>query len=96
MCPWLMIPVASCHGSVLISAGMKVTEDDRQPNAFSPAADFQTQTPGLRQMGVGRSNYATADLQLVLCDGAVTRFTLGPFCLFTASPSGKIFGLILS
>lgn len=94
MCLWLMIraaalPVASCHGSALITAGMKVTEDDRQPNAFSPAADFLTQTPRFRQMGTGRSNYAAADLQLVhataLCDGAVTRFTLGPFYLIAVA-----------
>lgn len=81
------LPMAACHGSVLIWARMKVTEDDRQPNAFSPAADFWTQTPRFRQMGTGRGNYVAADLQLVhataLCDGAVTRFMLGPFYLIT-------------
>lgn len=43
---------------------------------------FQRKCPGFRQMGTGRSNYAAADLQCVhataLCDGAVTRFMLGP------------------
>lgn len=94
MCLWLMIrnaalPVASCQGSALISARMKVTEDDRRPNAFSPAADFLTQTPRFRQMGTGRSNYVAADLQFVhataLRDGAVTRFMLDPFYLIAVT-----------
>lgn len=42
----------------------------------------QRKCPGFRQMGTGRCNYAAADLQCVhataLCDGAVTRFMLGP------------------
>lgn len=82
------LPVASCQGSTLISGRMKVTEDDRQPNAFSPAADFWMQTPWFRQMGMGHSNYIVADLQLVhasaLSDGAVTRFMIGPFYLTVA------------
>lgn len=60
---------------------MKVTEDDRQPNAFSPAAERKWH-PGLDKWGTGRCNYMAADLQLVhataLCDRAVTRFTLAP------------------
>lgn len=44
---WEALPLAYCYGSVLISARMKVTEDDRQQNAFSPAADFLTQTLSL-------------------------------------------------
>lgn len=52
------LPVASCHGSVLISAGMKVTEDDKQPNAFFTCSWFQTQMPQFKQMGMGRSNYS--------------------------------------
>lgn len=79
-----------------------MTEDDRQPNAFSPAADFPTQMPWFRQMGTGRSNYVVADLQLVhataLCDGAVTRFMLGPLSLSQSllprrSPKTEYLGL---
>lgn len=58
---------STCHGSAPIP--MKVTEDDRRPNAFSPAADSRTQTPRFRQMRLGRGNYVAADLQLEACDG---------------------------
>lgn len=58
------------------------------PTAFSPAADFWTQTPRLRQMGTGCSNYCAPDLQPALCDEAVTCFMLGPVSsvTITASP----------
>lgn len=56
--------------SRLVADTDEVTEDDRRPNAFSPAADFRTQTPWFRQMRTGRGNYVAADLQLEACDGA--------------------------
>lgn len=60
-----------CHGSVLIPAGMKVTEDDRQPNAFPPAADFFMQTPRFRQMGAGEATITTrSTFSLRVCDVA--------------------------
>lgn len=65
------LPVASCHGSALISAGMKVTGDDRQPNAFSPAADFLTQTPRFRQMGAGRQQLQHGRPSACACDVAL-------------------------
>ena len=59
------LPMAACHGSVLIWARMKVTEDDRQPNAFSPAADFWTQTPALDKWE--RDAAITSRLTFSLC-----------------------------
>ncbi|KAM3587606.1 uncharacterized protein V6R79_010087 [Siganus canaliculatus] len=71
---------------------MKVTEDDRRPNAFSPAADLGTQTTRFRQMRAGRRNYVVADLQLkhatALSDGAVM---LVPVYLITSTPAPCLF-----
>lgn len=74
---WLAIRAAalpvSCHGSVLLRAGMKVTEDDKLPNAFSPAADFWC--AGEDKWERGGSNYRRGRPSACACG-----VTLGVSC----------------